>query len=55
MKAIAAEILGLFVDDQGLALTMLGVVVVAAMAASACTRRRWPASCWCSGVWARWW
>ncbi|HEY4922959.1 MAG TPA: hypothetical protein VII20_00975 [Roseiarcus sp.] len=33
MKVIAAEILGLFVDDQGLALTVLGVVVVAAVAA----------------------
>ncbi len=33
MKAIAAEILGLFVDDQGLALAVLGVVVVALVAA----------------------
>jgi hypothetical protein len=29
MKALAAEILGLFVDDQGLALAVLGVVVLA--------------------------
>ena len=33
MKAIAAEILGLFVDDQGLALAVLGVVVLALVAA----------------------
>jgi hypothetical protein len=33
MKAIAAEILGLFVDDQGLALAVLGVVVAALVAA----------------------
>jgi hypothetical protein len=35
MKAVVAEILGLFVDDQGLALAVLGVVVVALVAAFA--------------------
>jgi hypothetical protein len=29
MKAVVAEILGLFVDDQGLALAVLAVVVLA--------------------------